>query len=54
VAIRNYTRSIVYDLTDVTTDTTTMALPVAIVVPLLVAAVALALASWWLGRTDID
>jgi ABC-2 type transport system permease protein len=54
VAIRNYTRSIVYDLTDVTTDTTTMALPVAIVIPLLVAAIALALASWWLTRTDID
>ena len=54
VAIRAYTRSIVYGLTEATTDTTTMSVPTAIIVPLLVAAGALALASWWLGRTDID
>jgi ABC-2 type transport system permease protein len=54
VAIRAYTRSIVYGLTDASTDTTTMTVPVAIAVPVVVAAGALALASWWLGRMDID
>jgi ABC-2 type transport system permease protein len=53
-AIRKYTRSILVDQTGVDLSLADFSLTVGVVVPLIVAAVALALASWRLARQDID
>lgn len=53
-AIRKYTRSILVDRTGVDLELADFSLTTGIVVPLVAAAVALALASWRLGRQDID
>jgi ABC-2 type transport system permease protein len=54
LAIRKYTRSILVQVTGVDLDLADFTLAVGIVVPLLVAAGALALATWRLAHQDID
>jgi len=54
LAIRKYTRSILVEVTGVDLDLADFSLAVGIVVPLLVAAGALALATWRLTHQDID
>lgn len=53
-AIRKYTRSIIVDRTGIDLDLADFSQTTGIVVPLLVATVALAVASWRLARQDID
>jgi ABC-2 type transport system permease protein len=53
-AIRKYTRSILVDRTGVDLDLADFSTPVGIIAPLVVAVVALALASWRLSNQDID
>jgi len=54
VALRKYTRSILVDRTGADLDLADFSLVTGIVVPLLVAVVALAIASWRLSNQDID
>jgi ABC-2 type transport system permease protein len=54
VAMRSYTRSILVEGTGVDLNQADYSFPVAVIVPLVVAAGALALASWRLSRQDID
>jgi ABC-2 type transport system permease protein len=53
LAIRGYTRSILTDRTDVSLDLGDLSQTTGIVVPLLIAAVALMLATWRLNRLDV-
>jgi ABC-2 type transport system permease protein len=53
-AIRKYTRSIIVDRTGINLDLADFSQTTGIIVPLLAAGVALAVASWQLGRQDID
>jgi ABC-2 type transport system permease protein len=53
-AIRKYTRSILVDRTGVDLDLADFSTPVGIIVPLVVAVVALVVASWRLSNQDID
>jgi ABC-2 type transport system permease protein len=53
-AIRKYTRSIIVDRTGIDLDLADFSQTTGIIVPLIAAAVALAVASWQLGRQDID
>jgi len=54
LALRKYTRSILVDRTGVDLDLADFSLAVALIVPLVVAAGALAIASWRLASQDID
>ena len=54
VALRKYTRSILVDRTGADLDLADFSLAMAVIVPVVVAAAALAVASWRLGRQDID
>lgn len=54
VALRKYTRSILVDRTGADLDLADFSLAVGVVVPLVVAVVALAVASWRLATQDID
>lgn len=53
-AIRKYTRSIIVDRTGIDLDLADFSQTTGIIVPLLAGVVALAVASWQLGRQDID
>lgn len=53
-AIRKYTRSIIVDRTGVDLDLADFSTTTGVLVPLVVSVVAVALASWRLGRQDID
>ncbi|MEP6298711.1 MAG: ABC transporter permease subunit [Ilumatobacter sp.] len=53
-AIRKYTRSIIVDRTGIDLDLADFGFATGVVVPLVVALVALALATWRLGAQDID
>ena len=53
-AIRKYTRSIIVDRTGVDLDLADFSTATGIFVPLFVSVLALALASWRLGRQDVD
>jgi len=53
-AIRKYTRSIIVDRTGVDLDLADFSTTTGVIVPLAVSVVALVLASWRLGRQDID
>ncbi len=54
IALRKYTRSILVDRTGADLDLADFSLVMAVVVPIVVAAAALAVASWRLGSQDID
>jgi ABC-2 type transport system permease protein len=54
VALRKYTRSILVDRTGADLDLADFTLATAVIVPLVVAVVALGVASWRLSRQDID
>ncbi len=54
VALRKYTRSILVDRTGADLDLADFSLAMAVITPLVVAAVALAVAAWRLGNQDID
>jgi ABC-2 type transport system permease protein len=54
IALRKYTRSILVDRTGADLDLADFTLATAVVVPLVVAVVALAIASWRLSNQDID
>ena len=53
LAIRGYTRSIITSRTDIDLDLGDLSLAAGVAIPLIVAAVALALASTRLGRLDV-
>jgi len=54
VALRKYTRSILVDRTGADLDLADFPLAVGVIVPVVVAVVALAVASWRLGSQDVD
>jgi ABC-2 type transport system permease protein len=54
IALRKYTRSILVDRTGADLDLADFTLATAVIVPLVVAVVALAVASWRLSNQDID
>ena len=54
IALRKYTRSILVERTGADLDLADFSLAMAVVVPLIVAAVALAVAAWRLSNQDID
>ena len=54
IALRKYTRSILVDRTGADLDLADFSLAMAVIVPVVVAVVALAVASWRLGSQDID
>ena len=54
IALRKYTRSILVDRTGADLDLADLSLPVAVITPIVVAAIAIAVASWRLSHQDID
>ena len=54
VAMRKYTRSILVDRTGADLDLADFSIAVGVIVPLVVAVIALAVASWRLGSQDVD
>ncbi len=54
IALRKYTRSILVDRTGVDLELADFSLAMAVIVPLVVAAVAIAIAAWRLSSQDVD